>query len=606
MSGVGSYSSAAAKRSLHVVVGVFVTVATALLSILVWVQPATGATQSITTRQSSAGEITTVWVYGNVVEPSSQRVRVLEVPNSISKKPSTKPKVVVSKELPRGATRFVTRNLVAGKNYRVELISTDPVIKLVSEIQLVGKPGPVLGVKTSWIEGDLTVTWTPNALAGNTLVGVAVSSSSGFRREVAASATAGGVRITGADPKTAYKVLVLAKNAAGTGPITQITTDPALPARPNVSAKANGVGSIKLFWDTSSSNTTQWVILVVAPGQKRHNESVIVKSGAGVVISGLSTGVEYSFKVTGRNSLGDGPSSSVVSIIAPAALPRPSKPEITLSKTSILLSWSHVIDNSRAGVVYRVGYRAVNTSTWEYTTASEKQAATVTGLTSGQSYEVVVEAESDDGRSSQSLISNVTVPGNPAVDVTPEGNTTPSTGTPEETVATRFVGYAERSQVTLSWDAQLHPVQVKYRGSNGVWVVRNVQGSSIVVNELINGVTYEFALVRVSDSVVISSTLSLTPFGAPSKPQLFTAIPSHSEVELRWVAPSDRGGTVSLGYTITYRGSSGYGQIFVSPDTNKAVITGLTNGDTYTFTISFDSEFGQSPTETLISTPVAI
>jgi len=605
MSGVGSHSSAAAKRSLHVVVGAVVTVAAALLSTLVWVQPASGVAQSFTVRQSSAGEITSVWGYGSVIEPQSQRIRVLEVPVSKTTKPSTKPKVVVSKDLPRGATRHVTRNLVAGRTYRVELISVDPVFKLVSEIQLVGKPGPVLGLSASWIEGDLTVTWSPVASAESTLVGVAVSSAAGFRREVAASATAGGVRIVGADPKTTYKVLVLAKNAAGMGPVTQITSAPALPARPNVSVKPSGVGSVTLFWETAKSNALQWVVLVVAPGQKRHNESVLVKSGAGVVVGGLSSGVEYGFKVTGRNSLGDGPSSSIVSIISPAVLPRPSKPDITFSKTALLLSWSPVVDISGADVMYRVGFRPVKTSSWEYTNVSEKLAATVTGLTAGERYEVVIEAETGDGRSSQSLVSNVLIPGNPAVDVTPEGPSQPSTNNSAEIVPARLTGFAERSQVSLSWDEQPYPVQIKYRGSTGVWSIKGVQGSSVVVNELTNGVPYEFVLIRASDSIEISSMISLTPVGAPSQPQSFIANPRHSEVELRWAAPADKGGTAPLGYAITYRGSSGYGQVFVSPDTTGVVITGLTNGDTYTFTIRFDSEFGQSPTVTVTSAPAA-
>ena len=346
-------------------------------------------------------------------------------------------------------------------------------------------------------------------------------------------------------------------------------------------------------------------MLVVAPGQKRDKESLLVKSGTGVVIAGLSSGVEYGFKVTGRNSLGDGPSSSMVSIVSPGALPRPTKPEITFLKSSMVLSWSPVIDVSGAGVIYRVGYRPVKTTSWEFTTASEKLGVTLTSLTGGKSYEVVVEAETGDGRSSQSLVSNVTIPGNTPDEVTPEGPSQPTTGTPTESVTTRFEGFAERSQVSLSWDEQLYPMQVKYRGSTGVWVVKAVQGSTVVVNELTNGVTYEFVLIRAADSVEVSSTISLTPFGAPSQPQSFTANPRHSEVELRWVAPADRGGTVSLGYTVNYRGSSGYGQLFVNPDATGVVITGLTNGDIYTFTLRFDSEFGQSPTVTILSTPVA-
>ena len=573
----------------------------------------------MTARQSSAGEITITWNYDSVVKPTYQRIRVIEEPSSNNGKPSGKGKVVSSKELPMGAARYVVRNLAAGKAYRVELISSSPSLKLTSRVVLVPRPAAITGLAATWVDGELLVTWNVPRSADNTLVGVAVSSATGFRREAAASATSGGVRITGADPKTTYKVIALAKNPAGTGPITQIGTASALPGRANVTVGPNGVGNVTLRWTTTGTPASQWVITIIAPGQARHDDTVILSGRTSAEIDKLTPGAEYAFKVTGRSSLGDGPSSELVRITAPTALPRPTLPSVSAATSSgsstgavsVKVSWAAVVASGGATISYRVAYRLAGSTEWSYTPGTDSLTTTVSliGNPAGQPYEVLVEASTVDNRTSRSTVTVFEVPQLPA----DQPSTTPSSGSDGSstnpplpaTPLVRFEGTAGSSSVTVYWDEQPVPVQIRYRTANTLWGNVSVSGSSKVIGGLTNGSTYEIILVTASDSTPISRMLSLTPLGVSSPPLSLTAVPRHSEVELSWNPPADTGGTSLIGYVVTYSSTSGTGQRFLDPFATSVVVTGLINGERYDFSVRLETQFGQGSFSSVAATPAA-
>ena len=107
-----------------------------------------------------------------------------------------------------------------------------------------------------------------------------------------------------------------------------------------------------------------------------------------------------------------------------------------------------------------------------------------------------------------------------------------------------------------------------------------------------NGSNIDFALVRY---------LGINPPATPSAP---TATFGNGQATVTWTKPADNGSTIT-GYTVT---SSG-GQTCTTSDANTltCIVTGLTNGTAYTFTVTATNGGGASVASVASSsiTPVA-
>jgi uncharacterized repeat protein (TIGR01451 family) len=154
--------------------------------------------------------------------------------------------------------------------------------------------------------------------------------------------------------------------------------------------------------------------------------------------------------------------------------------------------------------------------------------------------------------------------------------------------------------------------------SNGTTVpdvlVSAVPGTSIVpasvlVSGLTDGVSYQFEVL--ATNAVGSSSLSTpsntaTPRAAtaPGAPTGAVASPSDASAQVAWTAPAD-GGSPIISYTVTtLSGGAPSGlAVTVTGNATGAVVTGLTNGVTYTFTVHATNAVGNGP-ESAPTSPV--
>lgn len=157
---------------------------------------------------------------------------------------------------------------------------------------------------------------------------------------------------------------------------------------------------------------------------------------------------------------------------------------------------------------------------------------------------------------------------------------------------------AGNAQVTLAW--------IPVVGSTGYRVftsvtsasygteVATVSGSvySYTVTGLTNGQTYYFAVKAIKSGTDsdASNKVSAIPVTVPAAPTNVTAVADDGQGTVTFTTPTDNGGSVITRYEVTVSP----GNWIVTGTSSPIVITGLSNGTSYTFTVRAVSSVGSS------------
>ena len=280
----------------------------------------------------------------------------------------------------------------------------------------------------------------------------------------------------------------------------------------------------------------------------------------------------------------------------------------TAGDGSLAVVWLHPGDSSITSWQYRtltrstvkvttkvyggtlVDYKTTNQfSAWTTVSGSDSstRSVTITGLTNGQKYWVYVRGLNSSGVGAV-LNSVAYVPGTP--------------GSPSSVSLTAGDGSA-----TLTWaysNSAVTPTGWQYRYSEehepkGSWQTVSGGGAarSHTVSGLTNGKTYSFNLRAVNAAgpgPLVNPGNVARPVAAntPARPTGFTLTPGSAQFTLGWDDPSDS--------TITkWQYSQNYGSwtdiAGSSATTTSHTVTGLTNGDVYSFSIRAVNANGGGP-----------
>jgi hypothetical protein len=146
---------------------------------------------------------------------------------------------------------------------------------------------------------------------------------------------------------------------------------------------------------------------------------------------------------------------------------------------------------------------------------------------------------------------------------------------------------------------------IPYIGStaqDSVTVTGNPPATSVKVSGLDPATSYTFKVQAANGSgtgPLSSASNAITPTAptAPAAPTGLIASASNQQATVRWSAPDDGGRTITR-YTVTPY-LNGVAQttttVTGSPAPTTAVVTGLTNGSSYTFTVSATNSVGTGP-----------
>ena len=186
---------------------------------------------------------------------------------------------------------------------------------------------------------------------------------------------------------------------------------------------------------------------------------------------------------------------------------------------------------------------------------------------------------------------------------TPPGPTPPTPTVPgAPTIGTAIAG---DGQATVSWTAPSSTggaAITGYRieqstngGTSWTVAVANTASTSTsqVVTGLINDTPYQFrvaAINSVGTGPNSAATNSVTPTrSVPGAPTAVTAVAGNAEAIVGWVAPTSTGGSAITGYRIEQQRGSGEWAVAIAntgSTTTNAVVTGLTNGESYRFRVA--------------------
>jgi hypothetical protein len=203
---------------------------------------------------------------------------------------------------------------------------------------------------------------------------------------------------------------------------------------------------------------------------------------------------------------------------------------------------------------------------------------TVTGLTNGTAYTFSVTATNAIGSGPASPASAAVTP------AAPPGASAIGIATPGNGQATVNFGApsADGGSPIFSYTVTASP------GGNSV----TGPASPLIVTGLTNGITYTFSVTATNNTgqtgPASANSNSITPVGPPGAPTIGAAIPGNGQAMVNFFAPSTDGGSPIATYTVTVTP----GGLTVSFPAPPLIVTGLTNGAFYSFTVTANNADG--------------
>ena len=470
-------------------------------------------------------------------------------------------------------------------------------ITLTNVIEPPDRPAAPSVTATADTTDSLSVSWTAPSNTGPAIdnydlryrEGTGGSWTTGPQNVSATSAT-----IAGLTANTLYQVQVLATNAEGDSPWSPSgsgqTSALGAPDVPHSLDATPGNGQVMLSWVLPSGGAA------LTHYEYEQDESGTWISTGGTAtdytVRNLTNGQPYTFRVRAVNSAGASAASAASPSVTPATVPgAPTGLGATVSDQRVDLIWTAPASNGGQSIT-DYEYEQGGSGTW-ISTGSTATSTTVRNLTNGQPYRFRVRAVNSVGAGAASAASpNVT----PATE--PDAPTGLSATVSDQRVDLMWTAPASNGGATiLRYEYELD--------FSGTWISTGGPATSTTVRNLTNGQPYTFRVRAVNrvGAGVASGSQSATPTStlvAPDTPFGLSATPGNRQVRLSWVQPS--GGAALTHYEYELDGSGTW--ISTGGTAPSHTVTGLNNGQTYTFRVRAVNSAGASaPSGSRTATP---
>ncbi|MBU6240488.1 MAG: fibronectin type III domain-containing protein, partial [Acidobacteria bacterium] len=345
-------------------------------------------------------------------------------------------------------------------------------------------------------------------------------------------------------------------------------------------ASTGGSPVLNYLIERYDAASTSWLALCGQSGQPACSAAL------SFVVTGLTNGTAYDFRVSAVNASGTGAALQTSSSVTPAG--RPAAPTLTstfANDSSVSVVWSAGSSNGSAITGFKV-QRSIAGAAWSTvaTVGAATTTYTLSNLTNGVPVSVRIVAVNGVGDS----------PFSSTHDVVPVA----ATATPTGLTATPGDSY-----VLLEWTAPSNiggtPITgylVEQNSGSGWTTVTTTTNpaTGYAVMGLTNGASYQFRVSAVNRAGTSSASAPSAPampnaaatiLNQPGAPTWVSATGSNGSVALSWNAPSTTNGATITGYWIERLADDRSGWTDVVANTGNTTTTrtvgSLTNGTTY-------------------------
>ena len=440
-------------------------------------------------------------------------------------------------------------------------------------INAVVPSAPTVGTATA---GDTQATITfiaPSSTGGASITGYTVTSNPAG---ITATGSNSPITVTGLTNGIAYTFTITATNSAGTGSASSATNSITPAATQTITFSnpgAQNFGTTPTLTATSDSGLT--------PTFTSSTTGVCTITSGGA-LTFISTGTcTINSSQTGNSSyLAATPVSRsfTVNAVAPGA---PVIGTVTPGDTQATVTFTPPASNGGGSIT---GY-TVTASPGGATATGTGSPITITGLTNGVNYTFTVTATTSAGTGSSSGVSGSVAPA-ASQSITFNDPGTQNFGSMPSLSATSSSGLPVGFSTPTA----------------GVCTV-----NSLGVVSLISVGTCTITVSQAGNSTFLPATPVSRTFSVvavvPAAPTIGTATGGNGQATVTFATPGFNGGVAVTGYTVT----ANPGGITASGPASPIVVTGLTNGVTYTFTVTATNLVGTGPASVASNaiTPVA-
>jgi acid phosphatase type 7 len=347
-----------------------------------------------------------------------------------------------------------------------------------------------------------------------------------------------------------------------------------------VAVNRAGDGTVQVSWPQAAPGAPTASNRVSVSGSGRSCST----NGNACTITGLGNGRSYQFRVASENAVGRTIGSQTPPYLVAMRPARPAKPTVQVNGTSVTAEWAAPDYDGGAAIT---GYTAATTTGGAACVTGGARTCTVTGLTPGKEYTLVVTASNLAGVSVSSQGATLRIPAAAAIGQRP--------AVPAVASATRAGDGAV--DIAVAAGAQRTPAVTGitvYAPPSARTCTVVPPATSCRITGLTNGSAYSFKATAVSSAGSSDSSPLTAPLVVGRVAERATAVTmtplSRGQALVSWTAPRWNGGLAITGYEIR----STNGLATCRSTTTSCLVTGLVAGKAYSFAVVAVNDAGPS------------